>query len=55
MDRDAEITIVRRAYANQIMASVSAVDARVEQAFAAILRERFLDPGPWPPNSGYVA
>jgi protein-L-isoaspartate(D-aspartate) O-methyltransferase len=56
MDRDAEIAIVRRAFAKQIMASVSVDDARVEEAFAAVPREHFLGPGPWPilRSSGYV-
>jgi protein-L-isoaspartate(D-aspartate) O-methyltransferase len=44
----AELKIVRRAYAKQVLAAAGASDARVEAAFAAIKREDFLGPGPWP-------
>jgi protein-L-isoaspartate(D-aspartate) O-methyltransferase len=47
MDRDAEIEIVRRAYAKQVTAVFSITDRRVEAAFAAVPRERFLGRGPW--------
>lgn len=46
--RDKELAIVRRAYARQIMAAARCSDARVEDAFAAVPREDFLGPGPWP-------
>jgi len=47
MDRDSELAIVRRAYAKQIMAAAGVSDRRVEAAFATVLREHFLGPGPW--------
>lgn len=43
-----ELTIVRRAYAKQIMAAAQVSDPRIEAAFATIRREDFLGPGPWP-------
>jgi protein-L-isoaspartate(D-aspartate) O-methyltransferase len=43
-----ELEIVRRAYAKQVMAAAGIADARVEAAFAAVRREHFLGPGPWP-------
>ena len=43
-----ELEIVRRAYAMQVMAAAGVEDARVEAAFAAVKREDFLGPGPWP-------
>jgi protein-L-isoaspartate(D-aspartate) O-methyltransferase len=58
MDRDSELAIVRRAYAKQIMAAARITDRRVEAAFAAVRREDFLGPGPWPIlrwGGGYVA
>jgi hypothetical protein len=42
MDRDAELEIVRRAYAKHIMASLGLSDRRIEAAFAAVKREHFL-------------
>ena len=56
MDREAELAIVRRAYAKQVLASVGVDDPSVEAAFAAVERERYLGPGPWPilRHSGYV-
>ncbi len=48
MDRESELAIVRRAYAKQIMAAAGVSDRRVEAAFAAVPREHFLGPGPWP-------
>jgi protein-L-isoaspartate(D-aspartate) O-methyltransferase len=45
MDREAEIAVVRRAYAKQILTSVNVIDARLEEAFASIPREHYLDPG----------
>lgn len=48
MDRDEELLIVRRAYAKQVMAAAGVVDRRVEAAFAAVPRERYLGRGPWP-------
>ena len=43
-----ELEIVRRAYAKQVMAAAGVADERVEAAFAAVPREHFLGPGPWP-------
>jgi protein-L-isoaspartate(D-aspartate) O-methyltransferase len=48
MDREQELKVIRRAYAKQILAEFSVVDPRVEAAFAAVRREDFLGPGPWP-------
>jgi protein-L-isoaspartate(D-aspartate) O-methyltransferase len=48
MDREQELAVIRRAYARQIMAEAGFEDPRVEAAFAAVRRERFLGPGPWP-------
>ena len=58
MENEAELRIVRRAYAKQVMAAAMLDDERVEAAFAAVRREAYLGPGPWPvlrtrPN-GYV-
>ena len=43
-----ELAIVRRAYAKHVLANAEVDDARVEAAFAAVRREHFLGPGPWP-------
>ncbi len=58
MDRESELAIVRRAYAKQIVAAAGVSDRRIEAAFAAVPREAFLGPGPWPIlrwERGYVA
>lgn len=47
MDPQAELRIIRAAYAKQIMAAANIVDARVMEAFATIPREDFVGPGPW--------
>jgi len=47
MNKKNELTIIRRAFAKQIMAVFSAADRQVERAFAAVPREDFLGPGPW--------
>ena len=44
---EAELAIVRRAYAKQMMPH-NLAHPRVEAAFAAVPREAFLGPGPWP-------
>jgi protein-L-isoaspartate(D-aspartate) O-methyltransferase len=44
---EAELAIVRRAYAKQIML-FNAAHPRAEAAFAVVRREAFLGPGPWP-------
>jgi protein-L-isoaspartate(D-aspartate) O-methyltransferase len=48
MDRQAEFSIIRAAYAKQILAAARVDDARLYAAFSAIRREDFLGPGPWP-------
>jgi protein-L-isoaspartate(D-aspartate) O-methyltransferase len=48
MENEAELGIVRRAYAKQVMAAAMVADERVEAAFAAVRREAYLGPGPWP-------
>src|SRR5215813_8843525 len=48
MDRATELAIIKRAYAKQVLAEVQVDDPRVEAAFAAVPREHFLGPGPWP-------
>ena len=47
MNPQAELPIIRAAYAKQILAAASVRDPRVAEAFAAIPREDFLGPGPW--------
>jgi len=44
---EAELAIVRRAYAKQILSAVGVGNPRLEAAFAAVRREDFLGPGPW--------
>jgi protein-L-isoaspartate(D-aspartate) O-methyltransferase len=44
---EAELIIVRRAYAMQILSAVGVDNPRIEAAFAAVPREAFLGPGPW--------
>jgi protein-L-isoaspartate(D-aspartate) O-methyltransferase len=48
MDRQDELRIIRVAYARQVLAAGRVVDARLDAAFAAVRREDFLGPGPWP-------
>ena len=47
MALDSELDILRRAYAKRIMFAAGVVDGRVQDAFAVVPRETFLDPGPW--------
>jgi len=47
MDSDAELDIIRRAYAKQILAACGVSNRRIEAAFASIKREDFLGRGPW--------
>jgi protein-L-isoaspartate(D-aspartate) O-methyltransferase len=47
MDREKELSLVRLAYAKEIVAKSGIPDGRVEAAFAKVPREDFLDPGPW--------
>ncbi|MGA9867580.1 MAG: methyltransferase domain-containing protein [Acetobacteraceae bacterium] len=46
--RDDDLPAVRRAYAKQILAAAHVTDESVERAFAAVPREDYLGPGPWP-------
>src|SRR6266700_3579315 len=49
MDRQSELSIVRAAYAKQVLAAARvASDARLEAALGAVRREDFVGPGPWP-------
>jgi protein-L-isoaspartate(D-aspartate) O-methyltransferase len=53
-----DIEIVRRAYAKRVMFAAGISDRRVEAAFTAVPREKFLGPGPWQMvrwGRGYVA
>lgn len=43
-----QLAIARRAYAKQVTMRYNAAHPRVEAAFAAVRREAFLGPGPWP-------
>lgn len=56
MKREQELAIIRRAYARQVMAAVGLTNPGIEAAFAAVERERYLGPGPWPirRSGGYV-
>ncbi|VIO68183.1 Protein-L-isoaspartate O-methyltransferase [Bradyrhizobium ivorense] len=47
MDPQAELRIIRAAYAKQIMAAANVVNPSVAAAFAAVPREDFVGPGPW--------
>ncbi|MCC8974364.1 protein-L-isoaspartate O-methyltransferase family protein [Bradyrhizobium brasilense] len=47
MDPQAELRIVRAAYAKQILAAANTINPRLTEAFAAIRREDFVGPGPW--------
>jgi protein-L-isoaspartate(D-aspartate) O-methyltransferase len=47
MDKASEMSVVRRTYAKQILASVNVTDARMEQAFCDVKCEDFLGDGPW--------
>ena len=48
MTSEEHLKIVRRAYAMQIAAAANVLYGPVEDAFAAVPREAFLGPGPWP-------
>jgi protein-L-isoaspartate(D-aspartate) O-methyltransferase len=45
---EAELAVVRSAYAKQIMFASGVNDPRIETALANLRREAFLQPGPWP-------
>jgi protein-L-isoaspartate(D-aspartate) O-methyltransferase len=48
MDKRAELAIIRRAYAKQVLAAAGVTDPRIEAAYAEVPREDFLGAGPWP-------
>jgi len=48
MEQQAQLSIIRRAYAKQTLAAARISDAAIEDAFAAVPRENFLGNGPWP-------
>lgn len=53
---EVELSVVRRAYAKQVMFASGAEDSRLEAALAKVPREAFLVSGPWPimrPAGGY--
>src|SRR5439155_19481266 len=53
---EAQLAVVRRAYAKQIMFAAGITDVRMETALANLRREAFLQSGPWPimhPMRGY--
>ena len=47
MDRQDDLAKVRRAYARKLMSVATVSDPRIEAAYAAVPREKFLGPGPW--------
>lgn len=57
MFTEAELAVVRRAYAKQVVLTAGVADPRMEVALAALSRESFLGPGPWQlmrPPGGYL-
>jgi protein-L-isoaspartate(D-aspartate) O-methyltransferase len=48
MDRQVALSIVRAAYAKQVLAAARVNDARLCAALSEVRREDFLGPGPWP-------
>jgi protein-L-isoaspartate(D-aspartate) O-methyltransferase len=48
MDRQGELSVIRAAYAKQVLAAARVDDARLAGAFSSTHREDFLGPGPWP-------
>ncbi|EJC83834.1 protein-L-isoaspartate carboxylmethyltransferase [Rhizobium leguminosarum bv. trifolii WSM2297] len=42
-----ELALIRRAYAHQVVATAATTNPRIEAAFAAVPREKFLGPPPW--------
>jgi protein-L-isoaspartate(D-aspartate) O-methyltransferase len=45
---ETELSVIRRAYAKQVMFASGADDPRLAAGFAKLPREAFLGPGPWP-------
>ncbi len=48
MTPEHDLAVIRRAYAKQVLAAANVIDTPLETAFAAVKREDFLGPGPWP-------
>jgi protein-L-isoaspartate(D-aspartate) O-methyltransferase len=53
MDRQVALSIVRAAYAKQVLAAARVNDARLCAALSEVRREDFLGPGPWPVFRGF--
>ena len=49
----AELAVVRRAYARQMLAILGVDNPAIEAAFAAVPREAFLGPPPWTASSPF--
>jgi protein-L-isoaspartate(D-aspartate) O-methyltransferase len=47
MDQYSDLSLIRRAYAKQLLATAAVGDLHLERAFATVPREHFLGPGPW--------
>ena len=62
MFNEAELTVLRRAYARQVTFLGNVRNAALERAYAEVAREAYLGPGPWPilrwqghpPRPGYT-
>ncbi len=62
MFREAELAVLRRAYARQVTFLGNVCNANLERAYAEVPREAYLGPGPWPilrwpsypPRPGYT-
>lgn len=48
MTPENDLTVIRHAYAKQVMAAAGVDNSRLAAAFAAVRREDYLGPGPWP-------
>lgn len=53
MEREAELDIIRNAYARQTLATAVVDNDRLRAAFSDVRREDFLGPPPWPIIRGY--
>jgi protein-L-isoaspartate(D-aspartate) O-methyltransferase len=53
MDREAELDVIRKAYARQILAAAVVDNEALCAAFSATRREDFLGPPPWPIIRGF--
>ena len=62
MFNEAELAVLRRAYARQVAFLGNVRNAALERAYAEVAREAYLGPGPWPilrwqghpPRPGYT-